>query len=430
MTTVGELLAERLASIGIRRVWGEVVPGLPLDAVDLDDPDLAVLLADADGRLGTGLGLAAVPGRVLHLSSKPGGTAAPRTIQTLDDLLDALAGVASVRLPTTVAWHLDLDLGAPVPDSAAGPDPEPRVVMTLDPSLAGARGVILAGPGVVRTGAVDGLVELAARTGWGVVNTYGAKGVVPWYDDAHFGTAGLQARDVELAGITDADLVVATGLDVDELGPDALGGALVQEVEPWQLAALTYRWESKPAAPSPKPALFADISAAVTPMYESESVPLAPARAALHLSGARPGGGVVVADPGVAGFWLARTYPTREAGSLVVPATRQPGFAVAAALVAGVQGRPCIAVVDGPMDEASQIVAEAAAALGVGIAVQAWGSAGAARDVDAHARVSEAQFAGERGIVEVPIRARDLDALVDVAGPVTAWGGLAEVAAP
>jgi thiamine pyrophosphate-dependent acetolactate synthase large subunit-like protein len=302
--------------------------------------------------------------------------------------------------------------------------------MTLDPSFAGARGVIVAGPGVVRSDAVRGLVELSARTGWGVVNTYGAKGVVAWYDDAHFGTAGLQARDVELAGLADADLVVAIGLDPDELGPDALGPALVQEVEPWQLAALTYRWEAKPAATAPRPALFADISAAVAPMYESESVPLAPARAALHLSGARPEGGVVVADPGVAGFWLARTFPTREVGSVVVPATQQPGFAVAAALVAGVQGRPCVAVVDGPMDEASQIVAEAAAALGVGIAVQAWGAGGAARDVDAHARVSEAQFAGGRGIVEVPIRSRDLDVLVDVAGPVTAWGGLDGIATP
>jgi thiamine pyrophosphate-dependent acetolactate synthase large subunit-like protein len=383
-----------------------------------------VLAADAEGRLGTGLGLAAVPGRILHLSSKPGGTAAPRTIRGADDLLDAVAGLDHLDLPATLALHLDLDLHEPVDEAAiAEPEPQPRVVMTLDPSLAGLRGLIVAGPGVVRSGSVDALAALAAATGWGVVNSWGAKGVFAWYDPVHFGTAGLQRDDVRLMGLDEVDLVVATGLDPDELPVDALGDALVQEVEPWQLAALTHRWTTTAATPEAKPALFAELSAVVGPMYESDSVPLAPARAALHLAGARPEGGVVVADPGVAGFWLARTYPTREAGSVVVPATSQPGFAVAAALVAGVQGRPCVAVVDGPLDEASQIVAEAAAALEVPIAVQAWGSGGSARDVDAHARVTEAQFAGERGIVEVPIRAKDLDALVDVAGPVTAWGG-------
>jgi hypothetical protein len=84
-----------------------------------------------------------------------------------------------------------------------------------------------------------------------------------------------------------------------------------------------------------------------------------------------------------------------------------------------------VAVVD-RLDEASEIVAEAAAALGVGIAVQVWGESGTASDADAHARVSEAQFAGERGIVEVPVRTADLDAIVEAAGPITAWGGLAQ----
>jgi hypothetical protein len=424
VTTVGELLAERLAALGVERVWGGAVPGLPLAAVELDDPDLAVLLADAEGRLGTGYGAAAVAGRLLHLSSRPGGTASPRTVQTVDDLVDALAGLEQLTSPSTLALHLDLDLEAPV-ESTPVPEPERRVVMTLDPSFASARGVIVAGPGVVRSGSVAGLVELSSRTGWGIVNSWGAKGVVAWYDPVHFGTAGLQARDVELLELDRYDLVVATGLDPDELGATDLGPVLVQEVEPWQLGALTYRWErTAPEPPAAKPPLFGAVSAVVTPGYESEAVPLAAARAVLHLSGARPEGGVVVADPGLAGFWLARAYPTREVGSVVVPATRCPGFAVGAALVAGVQGRPAVAVVDGPMDEASQIVAEAAAALGVGIAVQIWGDEGSAVDADAHARVSEAQFAGERGIVEVPVRTGDLDALVAAAGPITAWGGL------
>ena len=43
--------------------------------------------------------------------------------------------------------------------------------------------------------------------------------------------------------------------------------------------------------------------------------------------------------------------------------------------------------------------------------------------VDAHARLTEAQFAGQAGVVEVPIRTGDEAHLIDIAGPLVAWGG-------
>jgi hypothetical protein len=77
-----------------------------------------------------------------------------------------MAGLDRLTLPATVALHLDLDLDEPVADgSVAGPEPEQKVVMTLDPSLGDLRGLIVAGPGVVRSGSVEGLVALAAATG-------------------------------------------------------------------------------------------------------------------------------------------------------------------------------------------------------------------------------------------------------------------------
>ncbi|HJR26258.1 MAG TPA: hypothetical protein VJ804_12355, partial [Acidimicrobiales bacterium] len=72
---------------------------------------------------------------------------------------------------------------------------------------------ILVGPGVVAAGAVAGLHAFADAVGCGVVNTWGAKGVLAWDDPRHFGTAGLQARDFELAGLGDVDLLVTSGLD-------------------------------------------------------------------------------------------------------------------------------------------------------------------------------------------------------------------------
>ena len=50
----------------------------------------------------------------------------------------------------------------------------------------------------------------------GVLNTWGAKGVFDWRSRHHLATAGLQEHDFALAGLGDADLIVATGVDPDE----------------------------------------------------------------------------------------------------------------------------------------------------------------------------------------------------------------------
>ena len=76
---------------------------------------------------------------------------------------------------------------------------------------------ILVGPGVVRANCVAGLAAFARRAGCGVVNTWGAKGVFRWDDPLHFGTAGLQAWDFDLAGLGEVDVLVTSGLDPEEV---------------------------------------------------------------------------------------------------------------------------------------------------------------------------------------------------------------------
>ena len=48
--TIADALEERLRSLGVQRVYGQ--PLANLQQVPVSNPDLAVLLADADGRLG------------------------------------------------------------------------------------------------------------------------------------------------------------------------------------------------------------------------------------------------------------------------------------------------------------------------------------------------------------------------------------------
>src|SRR6266480_4643659 len=163
-------------------------------------------------------------------------------------------------------------------------------------SLPDGRIVVLAGPGVVGTRSIDGLRAFAAAANVPVANTWGAKGVLPWDSPFHMGTCGLQARDFELLDFASYDAIVATGTDL----------------------------------------AVADVRAA------------------------SPTGGVVVADPGVAGLWVARTFPTTAPGSVVVPAIATPGIAAALGLVAALRGIPAIAVTTEPLDPTTLGVLELA----------------------------------------------------------------------
>lgn len=200
---------------------------------------------------------------------------------------------------------------------------------------------ILAGPGVVRAGAVDGLRSLARRTGCGVVNTWGAKGVLRWDDPLHFGTAGLQARDFDLAGLGDVDVLVTTGLDPAEVTSTPWDGrADVVDVPPSQLATF-----DRPLPPGrvDRPALYTELASVVGPLY---GVPTsAPARAA-DLAARLADDGLVVAGPGLVGFWIARIFPTTRPGSVLVPATGDAGTAAALAGDLALHGRRVTFVTD------------------------------------------------------------------------------------
>lgn len=402
-----------------------------LEHIEVEDPDIAVLLADADGRIGhwdgSGrLGAALLDGPILHLSSCPGGVAPLQTVASVDDLFDALADPPGMVLPGTLALHLDLDLDQLVAPELASREPVRRPVMTLDPSMASLNIIVVVGPGVVRSGSVEGLQALARTSGFGVLNTWGAKGVERWDSPFHFGTVGLQERDMELAGLTSADVLVLSGVDPDETPLDSFGNLLMQEVPPTHLGALTSGWTPSRDLPT-RPPLYDAISSVVTPMYESDSVPLSGPRAALHLSGALPDRGIVVADPGAAGFWIARTLPTSFPGSVCVPATFIAGFAAAAAFVCALEKRPCLAVSDqinGPdgIDETSAAVLELAEAMGLPVALQLWGPGGQLESSTSHVEMLASALETQTvRIDEVPVDVEDVEALEAVAGRLIAW---------
>jgi hypothetical protein len=415
VTTTRDLLVSLLRGAGVERVVGERPLG-DLAHIRCDDPDLACLLADADGRVNGGFGAALLAGPILHLSSRIGGTAPLQTIGSAEDLVEALAPLDPGGPPATFALHLDLDLDEPLAGAPSRPEPSRGVVVTLDPELRHLRLAVVVGPGVVRAGAAGELLSMATAMGVSVVNTFGAKGVFRWDSPFHGGTAGLQARDWELAGVLDADLVLLSGLGPDEVPPEVFRDLVVQDVDPSQLGSLALRWPNPDGTPE-RPPLYDVIAAVVQPLYEDTGVPLSAARASLHLSGACPDGGVVVADADLAGFWIGRTFPTGIPGSVVVSPVPIEGASVAGALMAGAAGRPAVAVTANVGEVTDQLL-EVAEAIGERVAVQVWEDGGAAISADRHVALTQEQFAGSQpGLAGVTV-GMDPSSLEAVAGPV------------
>jgi hypothetical protein len=365
-----------------------------------------------------------LPEQHLRLSSQPGVAIEPWVVGDPARLAAAVATWTVGEVHAASEYRLDLDLDAPAPgDSEAVQFDTPAEMYSLNPSLAELRTVVLAGPGVVRQGQVTALQAFAAQAGVGVLNTWGAKGVFRWDSPHHLGTGGLQERDFELAGLPDAELVIAVGIDEDESERVRFEYGHVLDVQPESLAALAFGW-APPSREPERSTLYRELSGALADHYASDDVPLRPARAAGDLAGVLPPGALVVADPGPAGLWVARAYPTTEPGSVVVPATVAPGFAAAAALVAALDGRPAVAVTTDPIDRETEAVLDLARALGLPLVLEVWGADGPlaspADRVDALAGLlAHPETVAVR---PVPVDFSHTRTLVDVAGPVVAWG--------
>jgi thiamine pyrophosphate-dependent acetolactate synthase large subunit-like protein len=351
-------------------------------------------------------------------------------VETLRALAPLLAD--SVR-GDGVRLEVRVDLARPVPGGrSASPAPaaewsEPDEALVRDVAQAD-RVVVLAGPGVVERRAVGALRALAAAGRLGVLNTWGAKGVFHWQSRHHWATVGLQTRDFELGGIPGADLVLAVGVDEREAPRHLWDVAPVREVAPEALGPLAERWPVAPTGFPEVPPLRERLAAVTQAGWTAAGTPLMPSRVTRHYAQVLGESGLVAADPGTAGYWVARTFATTRLGSVLVPAAPVEGWAAACVLVARLAAplRPALAVVDGgPGERGSAVLAEAAR-LGVGIGIEAW-------DEDEEPSTAEHHLARLENLVTplasaqlqstVATNSSQLAEMVDAAGPVRAWTG-------
>jgi thiamine pyrophosphate-dependent enzyme len=416
--TVGGSVQRALDLAGVRGVYGAPLPGVRVTPVG--SARVAHLMADADRRLRGGR--AAVhegEGRLAVGRVGPPPYVVDR-VAKLVDLPRVLAAGALV--------HVQLDPRDHVPEGRV-PQPPPAGDLWTPPAdelverlRAAERPLLVAGPGVVHADAIAGVHALATAANLGVLNSWGAKGIYDWRSRHHLATVGLQERDAELAGVADADLVAVVGPDHRELtGP---GWRTDVEIEPGALAPLAERW-SRPREDVPFPPLRAGLAEVTQAGWLQDQAPLAPTRVTKHYGELVAAGGVVAADPGTAGYWVARTVGTTRPRAVHVPAEADTaGFAVAAVTVARLldPGRTALAVVDGATTDAVQEALDVAARLGIPVPVEAWTAAGRPLDADAHHdRLWSLATTPTSTTTTLATDPTQLTAMITAAGPLTAW---------
>ena len=305
-----------------------------------------------------------------------------------------LSHVLAPYSPEIAAWFEDVPTPVPLNDHGM-----PRATVTipsgreLDLGDASTRIVILAGPEAMNE--PWALHSLAVHLGAPVANTWGAKGIYPWDDPHHMGTCGLQRDDFSLLGFANFDLIVAIGVDSMESPAErfALAETIPLGVDRVVFERIRSQSVPRPFRPEPNE-LYAQMAAIAQPGYVDDSFPRHPARAVMDLKQSLGPATRVTAQPGVAGLWVARSFPTDRMGSVIVPAIDRPGVGAAVGLVSALQGTETVCVIQGPVDERTRMIVAAARDQGLPLRLEVWGD-----DVD-WSRT---------------------DDLIAAAGPVVAW---------
>lgn len=420
---IGQLLTDALRVGGVDDVFGLPLDGVPV--AEVSDLAVAELLALAhelvhrrtafvhvgDGRLVRPL---------LHRDDVSVRLGSAEEICALSRALGSRPGPGSLQLDLDPRMPVDTTAW-PLPPEPVGPElPTDSLIALIRDSE---RPMVLAGPGVVDRGVQADLHAFAAAASLGVLNTWGAKGLFDWRSRHHLATIGLQEGDFDLGGLPGSDLIIATGLDPHESPDRRWQVAPFAVVGPHTLGPLS---ESigRPRRDIPEPPLRAGLAFVTQSGWTRTVAPLAPTRVTRQYALGLGSTGLVAADAGTAGYWVARTFSTTSAGSTVVPSTAVPGVAVAAVIVTRrVQPwRPALAVIDGQPDEVTLGLLEEASRMKIGVGVEAWDPDGSQLDAPAHAeRLARLIVTPTQDVVTLSTDLDQMDQMVDVAGPIVAW---------
>jgi acetolactate synthase-1/2/3 large subunit len=217
--------------------------------------------------------------------------------------------------------------------------------------------LIFAGNGVIRGGAAGELRAFSRRHGIPVVNTFMAKGCLPYDDPLCLFSAGLQARDYVSCGFEKADLIVSVGYDPVEYAPrfwnperkktivhidftpaevDSYYQPAVEVAadvrETLELLGDLVKGEKDPA---PFEVLRRFILEQIEEGSRDDTFPLKPQRILRDLRGVMAREDILISDVGTHKLWVARTFPAYEPNTVLISnGFAAMGFALPAAIAA------------------------------------------------------------------------------------------------
>jgi acetolactate synthase-1/2/3 large subunit len=250
-------------------------------------------------------------------------------------------GATHIELPEDV-MGASID-AAPLPAGPPVRRPEPsaqELMKAVSIIRSAVNPVVLAGNGVIRTGAVPALREFARATGIGVAETFMGKGCLDYQDPNFLGTVGLQERDYALAGFEDADVVIAVGYDLVEHAPsnwnprrdkrivciDTLSAEIdahfVTEVDVVGdlyhiLSRLTE--ELRDAQHTVQESRLNDIVLGrLHAARDDDAFPMQPPRALWELRQALGREDILISDVGLHKLWIARMFPANEPNTVFI----------------------------------------------------------------------------------------------------------------
>jgi acetolactate synthase-1/2/3 large subunit len=249
-------------------------------------------------------------------------------------------GATHLELPEDVMQQ-PLD-ASPIPRHApVQPEPGGKELQRAADLIDAARNPLaLAGNGAIRGHAARALRAFVHNTGIPVAETFMAKGLVDYEDPKDLGTVGLQARDYEMAGFDDADLVIAIGYDLVEHSPkhwnprrdkqiimiDSVAAEVDQNFVPdveligdiahvlARLAAGCTR--SQTTAGTSR--LHEVVMGALNDARDDDHFPMRPPRVLWDIREALGREDILVSDVGLHKLWIGRMFPAHEPGTVLI----------------------------------------------------------------------------------------------------------------
>ena len=250
-------------------------------------------------------------------------------------------GASFIDFPENIAEMATEERPLPVVSNRLTTAADPLIQMAAETLQQAENPLILVGNGAVRSKAGAEVHAFSKQLNIPVVNTFMAKGVVPFFKNATaMGTAGLQKGDYENGGFSTSDLIICIGFDMVEYHPhlwnpnrthriihiDTLPAEVDSSYMPeielvgdiarnlQKLRSLLNQPESKPLQHQLRNATMQEMNRCA----DSKDWPMIPQKIIWDLRTAMNPEDIAICDVGAHKMWMARMFRSEQPNTCII----------------------------------------------------------------------------------------------------------------